>query len=92
MVDEVDEKLLVRVFDVAMKQPFVEVGEVYLTARLEAFNEETFDIVVEDGCVLVVEKAKKIRPGREFAAICRRRMNLEKLCEMNENFSDVFCV
>lgn len=92
MVHEVDEQFSMRVFDVAMKQPFVKVCEVDLTARLEAFNEEALYVVVEHCRVFLIDEAQEVRPSGEFAAIFRLRMNHQKFCQMNENSPDVFRV
>ena len=78
MVHEVDKQFSMRVFDESMKQPFVKAGEVDLTARLEAFNEEALNVVVEHCRVFLVDETQEVRPSGEFAAILRLRMNHQK--------------
>lgn len=92
VVDEVDEELLVRVVDVTVEEPLVEVGEVNLTARPETLDEEAFDVGVEDRRVLVVQQAEEVGAGRQFAVEGRCWVDVQELCDVDENFSDVLRV
>lgn len=60
MIDEENEKLLQWIVYESSEQPLVEVSEIDKTARLEAFNVEAFDFVVEDCRVLIVKQSNEI--------------------------------
>lgn len=92
VVDEIYEEFTVRVIDESMEQPLAEVVEVDLTAGLQAFDEETFHVVVEACAVFIVQQAEEVRSRGKNAAARRRWMNLEKPREMNQDPSDASCV
>lgn len=63
MIDIVDEKLFVLVLDRPVENPLVEIVEVDLTARFQTLDEEAFDIVLKQRCVLIIEHSEKVRSG-----------------------------
>lgn len=60
VINKINEKLIVRIIDEALKQPLVEIIEVHLTTALQAFDEETFLIETEERCVFIVKHAEEI--------------------------------